>query len=122
MRISDWSSDVCSSDLAGKECRGICPRGEGVTARNMMRSLFGIALLAATPAHAHEGHADGAAEPHGGARVTIVTSDVDRFYALYDDPALAAQPELVAARHLAAPTPGLAEFIDRKSTRLNSSH
>ena len=82
-----------------------------MTARNMMRSLFGIALLAATPAHAHEGHTDEAAEPHGGARVTIVTSDVDRFYALYDDPALAAQPELVAARYLAAPTPGLAEFM-----------
>src|SRR3546814_12368565 len=77
----------------------------------MMRSLFGIALLAATPAHAHEGHADRAAEPHGGARVTIVTSDVDRFYAFYDDPALAEQPELVAARYLPATTPGLAEFM-----------
>src|SRR3546814_11249507 len=51
MRISDWISDVCSSDL------------------------------------------------------------VDRFYALYDDPALAAQPEVVAARYLATPTPGLAEFM-----------
>src|SRR3546814_9481960 len=23
MRISDWSSDVCSSDLNGRECRGV---------------------------------------------------------------------------------------------------
>src|SRR3546814_16748638 len=27
MRISDWSSDVCSSDLAGAERRGGCKRG-----------------------------------------------------------------------------------------------
>ena len=73
--------------------------------RKMMPGLFGAALLAAMPAHAQE------AEANGAARVTIVTSDVDRFYALYDDPALAAQPEVVAARYLATPTPGLAEFM-----------
>ena len=72
----------------------------------MARSLFGAALLAAIPAYAHE-----AAEAESETRVAIVTSDVDRFYALYDDPALAAQPEEVAARYLAAPTPGLAEFM-----------
>jgi hypothetical protein len=72
----------------------------------MARSLFGAALLAAIPAYAHE-----AAEAESETRVAIVTSDVDRFYALYDDPALAAQPAVVAARYLAAPTPGLAEFM-----------
>jgi hypothetical protein len=44
-------------------------------------------------------------------RVAIVTSDVERFFALYDDPALAGQPDLLAARYLAEPTPGLAEFM-----------
>lgn len=44
-------------------------------------------------------------------RVTIVTSDVDRFFALADDPTLAAQPEQLAARYLAAPSPGLVEFM-----------
>ena len=44
-------------------------------------------------------------------RVAIVTSDVDRFFALYDDPAMAGQPDLLAARYLAEPTPGLAEFM-----------
>ena len=72
----------------------------------MARSLFGAALLAAIPAYAHE-----AAEAESETRVAIVTSDVDRFYALYDDPALAAQPEVVAARYLATPSPGLAEFM-----------
>jgi hypothetical protein len=44
-------------------------------------------------------------------RVTIVTSDVDRFFALADDPALAAQPDQLAARYLADPSPGLVEFM-----------
>lgn len=44
-------------------------------------------------------------------RVTIVTSDVDRFFALADDPALAAQPDELAARYLADPSPGLVEFM-----------
>ena len=72
----------------------------------MMKGLFGIAFLAAIPAHAQE-----TADADGGGRVTIATTDVDRFYALYDDPALAAQPEVVAARYLATPSPGLAEFM-----------
>ncbi len=72
----------------------------------MMQTLSGMALLAAMPGHARE-----AAEPHGATHVTIVTTDVDRFYALFDDPALAAQPETVATRYLAAPSPGLAEFM-----------
>lgn len=44
-------------------------------------------------------------------RVTVVTSDVDRFFALYDDPAIAAQPDVLAARYLATPSPGLVEFM-----------
>lgn len=44
-------------------------------------------------------------------RVAIITSDVERFFALYDDPAIAGQPDLLAARYLAEPTPGFAEFM-----------
>ncbi len=44
-------------------------------------------------------------------RVAIVTSDVDRFFALYDDPALAADPDQLAARYLADATPGLQQFM-----------
>lgn len=44
-------------------------------------------------------------------RVAIVTSDVDRFFALADDPALAAEPDQLAARYLADPSPGLVEFM-----------
>lgn len=44
-------------------------------------------------------------------RVTIVTSDVDRFFALHDDPALAVDPDQLAARYLADASPGLQEFM-----------
>jgi len=44
-------------------------------------------------------------------RVQIVTSDVERFYTLYDDPALAADPDALAARYLADASPGLEEFM-----------
>lgn len=53
----------------------------------------------------------GASHAADAPRVAIVTSDVDRFFALADDPALAAQPEQLAARYLAAPSPGLVEFM-----------
>lgn len=54
--------------------------------------------------------APGAAE-NSPPRVRIVTSDVERFYALYDDPALAADPDALAARYLADASPGLEEFM-----------
>src|SRR3546814_13827449 len=38
MRISDWSSDVCSSDLVGIDCRGARPRLE-LTAQEIEHSL-----------------------------------------------------------------------------------
>src|SRR3546814_6159394 len=43
MRISDWSSDVCSSDLDGRDrfCRCADPQGGGVAAR----PLSGVARL-----------------------------------------------------------------------------
>ncbi|WP_083720883.1 hypothetical protein [Sphingopyxis sp. QXT-31] len=44
-------------------------------------------------------------------RVQIVTSDVERFYALYDDPALTADPDALATRYLADASPGLEEFM-----------
>lgn len=50
-------------------------------------------------------------QPASPARVAIVTSDVERFFALADDPALATQPEQLAIRYLADPSPGLVEFM-----------
>ncbi len=75
--------------------------------RRMTLWALGAALLAGAAGHA----ADPPAAPPETARVAIVTSDVDRFYALYDDPAIAAQPDVLAARYLADASPGLREFM-----------
>lgn len=74
--------------------------------RRIAWSTLGAALLASSV-----GHAADAPAPQNTARVAIVTSDVDRFYALYDDPAIAAQPDVLAARYLADASPGLVEFM-----------
>src|SRR3546814_14282304 len=47
MRISDWSSDVCSSDLAQKLMRTIAPEGQGTT-MSTIRLLVCVLLIAAS--------------------------------------------------------------------------
>jgi hypothetical protein len=74
--------------------------------RRIAWSTLGAALLASSA-----GHAADAPAPQNTARVAIVTSDVDRFYALYDDPVIAEQPDVLAARYLADASPGLVEFM-----------
>ena len=74
-----------------------------------MRHAAVLAALAAGMIWGPAGRA--ADQPTASARVAIVTSDVERFFALADDPALAAQPEQLASRYLAAPSPGLVEFM-----------
>lgn len=69
--------------------------------RRIAWSILGAALLASSAGHA----ADALARES--ARVAIVTSDVERFYALFDDPAIAAQPDVLATRYLADASPGL---------------
>lgn len=74
--------------------------------RRIAWSTLGAALLASSA-----GHAADAPAPQETARVAIVTSDVDRFYALYDDLAIVSQPDVLAARYLADASPGLVEFM-----------
>ncbi|HWT43900.1 MAG TPA: DUF2268 domain-containing putative Zn-dependent protease [Sphingopyxis sp.] len=66
-------------------------------------AFLGALILAGTPA--------AAAEKADASHVDITTTDVDRFFRLYDDPALAAAPDELAARYLATPSPGLSEFM-----------
>src|SRR3546814_7623272 len=55
MRISDWSSDVCSSDLLGKGSRGMSQgvtgraRQKGRVMRFIRKAMIGLAALAALP-------------------------------------------------------------------------
>src|SRR3546814_7378562 len=58
MRISDWSSDVCSSDLSGFGCRSGCYGGE-IDDREFHRNgSFDLNAVGAPPAHS-EGIGDG---------------------------------------------------------------
>lgn len=76
-----------------------------------MRRTTAGALLATMLSASAMGHAAESASTGAKPRVDIVTLDVDRFYALYDDPALFAAPDVLAARYLADASPGLREYM-----------
>src|SRR3546814_3804774 len=125
MRISDWSSDLCSSDLfpdleAGVEPLGLMgfmdpPREEAVAALAECRSA-GVMVKMITGDHA--------------ATALAIARQID----LADDPQVVTGPELerLSDKELqslvrrvsvfARATPEHKLRIDRKSTRLNSSH
>src|SRR3546814_1832591 len=99
MRISDWSSDVCSSDLREERCFD-------------KLSTNGVRMSASIPPHQHPTlhHGVDAFElAHVGQRVAVDRDDVG--IAAYRDSA----DVLLASERLGG-------GLDRKSTRLNSSH
>src|SRR3546814_6788960 len=103
MRISDWSSDVCSSDLAGHVDAPPEQRGdEAALARLLLHRLHvgadaGIALEVGVDVGARLALGDGEVLRQTEGRDAIDDAEVDGFR--------------LAADHR-----------DRKSTRLNSSH
>src|SRR3546814_9166038 len=106
MRISDWSSDVCSSDLAdGAELAVVGGHRHRLPCRN---ARIVIAKAEAVVEQA-KGHADRLAE-RGIAR----QRDLQLAMLVADQPLLA--PRLFPCRVRRAARG------DRKSTRLNSSH
>src|SRR3546814_4433922 len=106
MRISDWSSDVCSSDLIGLHPIVGVPRW-----------LAGIAQLEDVGDIAGHRRAIGAGGTIEGAAINAVATIADR---LEIEPAIeraAREPEPVSDLPFEIERGG-----DRKSTRLNSSH
>src|SRR3546814_5866587 len=104
MRISDWSSDVCSSDLVAKvdELLSLCDSmEEQVRERERLNAELMASLV----------HALTEPDPDGGGAV-VPTSFTD------DSPTYTT-PE--AGNGHAGTTPET-KSVDRKSTRLNSSH
>src|SRR3546814_2955870 len=103
MRISDWSSDVCSSDLSGSRCRhqpagtgGVWRRGVSAQITDRVLTCYRI------------GDPDGA-HP-------IYDSEGARLYPGRWN--TAASPIIYTSEHYST---AMLEK-DRKSTRLNSSH
>src|SRR3546814_4697189 len=111
MRISDWSSDVCSSDLVQQVGPGDCPKC-GMALEPMMPSL----------------------DEDDGSELRSMTRRFRILLALTLPVFLLAMGPHLFGWHLPAPWDGVAVWVeavlasivvlwgDRKSTRLNSSH
>src|SRR3546814_9104325 len=99
MRISDWSSDVCSSDLAGATHFLISPFG-AVELGNAIRFTERYARRLGSTSRRTRDFDTRAAEAPAGWRMATGARDIE-----------------------ITPAPGqMIEMPDRKSTRLNSSH
>src|SRR3546814_6291168 len=115
VRISDWSSDVCSSDLHGltRSCRTEFRQDEALTTARLQEVVVvgaGVVGIATALTLADRGHRvtviDRAREPGRGASFA---NGAQLSYAYTD--ALASPATLAQLQRL-----------DRKSTRLNSRH
>src|SRR3546814_8882801 len=100
MRISDWSSDVCSSDLLGIGIHF----GRGNEADVGIVDERTLAIADGSDAVAD------AAPMRRRAEMQLCLAQLRR----EDDTAVGADPVVAAVQRL--------EIVDRKSTRLNSSH
>src|SRR3546814_3382373 len=106
MRISDWSSDVCSSDLI--EAAEVAlyrvseGEGEGGSVKSFLQAST-MAVQVAERAFSSGGHLSGI--------TTGLTGLNDKIGGLHNSDLM-----ILAGR------PGMGKTSDRKSTRLNSSH
>src|SRR3546814_4411329 len=102
MRISDWSSDVCSSDLAAA--------AEPAVAR---------AVQPAPPLPAPVADEEAVEQPHAPKAFPAPTPAPQEPPVVFDEPSPMDTPSPPVQRQSAPPP---APPADRKSTRLNSSH
>src|SRR3546814_5863114 len=125
MRISDWSSDVCSSDLAvadrpadRKGTAGKGQRGRDAQRRALVADAVGLRRIGGRMCEAEVGAVRDIAAI--GVEAARVGADID-----VRRPAPRADP--ITARTLIAQADAIVAAVifgagDRKSTRLNSSH
>src|SRR3546814_3870059 len=111
MRISDWSSDVCSSDLLQRQ------RGRPQPIAMLLN--YGAFAPERTPSYARFGAGD----------YSLESDEMDAFWATYvdgpdqlSDPLVAPLRADLAGLPPAFPAIAECDILDRKSTRLNSSH
>src|SRR3546814_4839941 len=125
MRISDWSSDVCSSDLASTVMLGLDPSiqgdrrgGPGGEGGLTLCGLHALDSLRIEKAYRHFGH-DIGDEDHvleAGLGFAVKTEKADGRFGPFIG------RDAVLQKREAGLTRRLLQFRDRKSTRLNSSH
>src|SRR3546814_5801461 len=111
MRISDWSSDVCSSDLAGVARKPGMSRDDLVAINTKVMKSVGEGIKANCP----------------DAFVICITNPLDAMVAMLQECSglpknkvvgMAGVPDTARFRYFLAEEFG----VDRQSTRLNSSH
>src|SRR3546814_9786001 len=115
MRISDWSSDVCSSDLertARRSTRLLWARDQCWTQHS--RQYLRPGLRAADAESGHRRDADTGAAGRA-------LSETGQYPDAAGRPARAERQERGRAQYLSA-SAAVLSTLDRKSTRLNSSH
>src|SRR3546814_2566806 len=116
MRISDWSSDVCSSDLFGSQLRDL------EVARSRHRRFDRVAIDAVGVDRPRSGQADLVEPGHGDHNIEIVVVAARKAEAI----ALAADRQLRAIDLDLEPVEHFLQSAcddrDRTSTRLNYSH
>src|SRR3546814_4436428 len=95
MRISDWSSDVCSSDLLGGGAQVTKPGADLAEAEPWLGAIGKLADQVLQ-------------HLHGGLAIALVEQGEGHLHRVLADTGLLQQR--------------IAQGIDRKSTRLNSSH
>src|SRR3546814_6878535 len=105
MRISDWSSDVCSSDLRVGSDIGVAVAVAADPVSKRKKALWPV-FEELVPRRIEARHGRQEAFPHEGNGVFHLVGD--------EEPVGPERPRLPEQRDLAAE--------DRKSTRLNSSH
>src|SRR3546814_6667615 len=114
MRISDWSSDVCSSDLPDMRMRSDIGVAK-LIGRQMQRT--GMIEEDERPDHAALPKGQNALDGKAAAKIGLARVDHQIWH---DD------VSLLPPKPIIPPSPGAAQdhvwALDRKSTRLNSSH
>src|SRR3546814_9912370 len=107
MRISDWSSDVCSSDLAMPDAAADVAAATGATVATLETVLADPDIAGVVIASATDTHLDYSVRAITAGKAVFCEKPIDM--------------DLARVRSAAAPL-GAPGTRDRKSTRLNSSH
>src|SRR3546814_6040819 len=120
MRISDWSSDVCSSDLLIEKELAKTPTAAGHEHRALLENLLGIVGLldrdqAVARRYFLKAQASDPGQPIGFLNCAFLDVHEDRFAEALKNVEKVIEPTYW-------PMTGDRVLLDRKSTRLNSSH
>src|SRR3546814_1302561 len=124
MRISDWSSDVCSSDLQGSADRGEVCTDDGEDEQLVPEDVAAVALAVQTAGGDSGVDLDGVGRD-GGEQVVGVQVEDQLCVALCVELDAEVPPQSPPRRLVGFEKLGEAAVCareDRKSTRLNSSH